>query len=163
MSEEEQLQAAIAASTADSNYNPITSTNSSTHQSPATDDQHHKMDSEGDGMEKDQEPATTTVSALDAILPVERPETTDMANSTRIQFRLADGSRVIRRFLKSDPVRYLFEFIKWKVPETKDQAFEVRKKKEEKRVSGVIDDLLSLFFFCIFICGCTSWYLIGNN
>ncbi|ORZ19393.1 hypothetical protein BCR42DRAFT_409693 [Absidia repens] len=137
MSEEEQLQAAIAASTSDNNYNHTittttstsTSTYSSTNQSPAMDDQHHKMASDGDGVESEQVPATedesNPTSVLDSILPVERPETTDMAHSTRIQFRLADGSRVIRRFLKSDPVRYLFEFIKWKVPETKGQTFEL--------------------------------------
>ncbi|CAO3591861.1 unnamed protein product [Absidia cylindrospora] len=129
MSEEEQLQAAIAASTSDNNYNHTTSTHSSTNQSsPTMDDQHHKMNSDGDGTESDQAPTeggSNPTSALDGIVPIERPETTDMANSTRIQFRLADGSRVIRRFLKSDPVRYLFEFIKWKVPETKGQAFEL--------------------------------------
>lgn len=33
-------------------------------------------------------------------------------NSTRIQFKLHDGSRVVRRFLLNDPVERLFEYVK---------------------------------------------------
>ncbi|KAI8327263.1 thioredoxin-like protein [Blakeslea trispora] len=65
-------------------------------------------------------------SAFDGIQAVERPETTDMANSTRIQLRMGDGSRIIRRFQKSDPVRYLFEFVKAEVPGASNhQPFEL--------------------------------------
>jgi hypothetical protein len=124
MSEEEQLNAAIAAS-----LNP--SQNASTPIGSSSTDAKDAMDHEMklDDNDDNDDDETTTSSILDSILPVKRPETTDMTNSTRIQFRMADGSRVIRRFLKSDPVRYLFEFIKSHVPETQDQAFEVSKKK----------------------------------
>ncbi|KAI8334286.1 thioredoxin-like protein [Chlamydoabsidia padenii] len=110
MTEEEQLHAAITAS-----LNPTIETSSSNKAESTTIDR--KMESDDD----DEKPT----SVLDSILPVKRQETSDMANSTRIQFRMADGSRVIRRFLKTDPVRHLFEFIKSQVPETQDQAFEL--------------------------------------
>lgn len=42
------------------------------------------------------------------ITPDERPEPPNSPLSTRIQFRLADGTRVVKRFLKSDPVRTVF-------------------------------------------------------
>jgi hypothetical protein len=134
MSEEEQLNAAIAASlnpnapTSSDTADP--STSSTTAPTTTLDDQEDtKMESDDDDDKQDQD-EPTAASVLDSILPVKRQETTDIANSTRIQFRMADGSRVIRRFLKSDPVRHLFEFIKSEVPETQDQAFEVKKKKE---------------------------------
>jgi hypothetical protein len=65
-------------------------------------------------------------SALDGIKAVKREETKDMANSTRIQLRLGDGSRMIRRFLKTEPVRHLFEFVKAEVPNAETQPFEVK-------------------------------------
>lgn len=133
MSEEEQLNAAIAASlnpnAPASSDTADQSTSSTTAPTTTLDDQEDtKMESDDD--KQDHQDQSTAASVLDSILPVKRQETTDIANSTRIQFRMADGSRVIRRFLKSDPVRHLFEFIKSQVPETQDQAFEVKKKKK---------------------------------
>lgn len=133
MSEEEQLNAAIAAS-----LNPNTPTDTADQSTSSTtapttilhDQEDTKMESDDDDDDDDKndhQDETTAASVLDSILPVKRQETTDIANSTRIQFRMADGSRVIRRFLKSDPVRHLFEFIKSEVPETQDQAFEVKR------------------------------------
>lgn len=112
MTEEEQLNAAIAAS--------------------LTKGKEKEEDQDSIDMDVD-EPKETVIeeekagSAFDGIKAVKRDETTDMVNSTRIQLRLGDGSRVIRRFLKSDPVRYIFEFVKAEVPGANEQPFEVRK------------------------------------
>ncbi|ORZ14100.1 hypothetical protein BCR42DRAFT_418046 [Absidia repens] len=122
MSEEEQLNAAIAASLNSSQEANTSLDGSTKNESPTT---NNSMELDGDDDNDDEDEPTASSSVLDSILPVKRQETTDIANSTRIQFRMADGSRVIRRFLKSDPVRYLFEFIKSHVPETQDQAFEL--------------------------------------
>ncbi|CAG8473894.1 8106_t:CDS:10 [Paraglomus occultum] len=65
------------------------------------------------------------VSAFDMIHPTERAEPAEGPSVTRIQFRLADGSRIIRRFAKSDPVRYLFEYIKATVPAAAENQFEL--------------------------------------
>ncbi|KAI8100170.1 uncharacterized protein BX664DRAFT_323063 [Halteromyces radiatus] len=128
MSEEEQLNAAIAASLQPTQQETATTSENVINKKDEQHDNNNKM------MESDAESTTSSISAavdessssvLDSILPVKRQETTDLANSTRIQFRMADGSRLIRRFLKTDPVRYLFEFIKSQVPETQDRAFEL--------------------------------------
>lgn len=50
-------------------------------------------------------------------------------NMTRIQFRLPDGQKIIRRFLIHDPVSYLFDFLRTEVPSLHDQSLEVRTKK----------------------------------
>ena len=47
-----------------------------------------------------------------------------MATSTRIGFRLSDGSRLMHRFPKSAPVRVLFEYIKSEVEDARTQPFE---------------------------------------
>lgn len=129
MSEEEQLNAAIAASLQESGQDdnttetePKTTTESSSAQHPSTNSTAPIIIDEENIIPEESSPT----SLLDSILPVKRTETTDIANSTRIQFRMADGSRIIRRFLKTDPVRYLFEFIKSQVPETQNQPFEVK-------------------------------------
>ncbi|KAF9122669.1 hypothetical protein BGW39_009577 [Mortierella sp. 14UC] len=54
-------------------------------------------------------------SVFDSIKPVNHEESTDPATSTRIGFRLSDGSRLMHRFPKSAPVRALFEFIKFRL------------------------------------------------
>ncbi|CAG8753668.1 12289_t:CDS:2, partial [Cetraspora pellucida] len=46
-------------------------------------------------------------------------------STTAIKFRLPDGQNIKRRFDKSDPVRYLFEFIKASVPEAQEKQFEL--------------------------------------
>ncbi|KAL0076260.1 hypothetical protein J3Q64DRAFT_1647859 [Phycomyces blakesleeanus] len=106
MSEEEQINAAIAASLKAYGNAP------------------EREDSDFEDIEEE-EPAVTG-SLLDSIKANKRPEPTNLADSTRIQFRLVDGKRVIRRFMKTDPVRYLFEFVKAEVPQTEQQGFEVK-------------------------------------
>ncbi|CAO3642123.1 unnamed protein product [Cunninghamella echinulata] len=135
MSEEEQLNAAIAASLQESEQDTEvtqkeSSTTSTSIQSSSTYTNENAVPINGDIDEEEGDediiPEENSATALlDSILPVKRQETTDVANSTRIQFRMADGSRIIRRFLKTDPVRYLFEFIKSQVPETQNKPFEL--------------------------------------
>lgn len=117
MSEEEQLNAAIAASLSSPKSESPESSKMEIESTP-------KVNDKPEEIEHVEEEAKAG-SAFDAIKALKREETTDIANSTRIQLRLADGSRMIRRFLKSDPVRYLFEFVKAEVPNADSQPFEV--------------------------------------
>ncbi|KAF8980352.1 hypothetical protein BGZ46_004316 [Entomortierella lignicola] len=65
------------------------------------------------------------VSVFDSIKPIRHEEPTDPATSTRIGFRLSDGSRLMHRFSKNAPVRELFEFIKAEVEDARTQPFEL--------------------------------------
>lgn len=103
MSEEEQLNAAIAASL----------NNTSSSSSSLTNDNEEPV-------EKEEE------SVFDSIKPIKREEAGG-EDTTRIQIRMGNGNRIVRRFKKSDPVRYLFEFIKAEIPEAENQHFEVNK------------------------------------
>lgn len=47
------------------------------------------------------------------------------SNGTRIQFRLADGSRKIRRFLKSDTIQSLFSYVMYICPELTTKPFDL--------------------------------------
>ncbi|KAI8393388.1 uncharacterized protein BYT42DRAFT_541665 [Radiomyces spectabilis] len=124
MSEEEQINAAIAASLGST---PQTMSSTSHEGSQISlDDEAKVEEAENEAKPEEQEEEQNQVtSVLDSIQPVQRDEPTDLANSTRIQIRMADGSRLIRRLLKSDPVRYLFEFIKYQVPEAQSRPFEL--------------------------------------
>lgn len=101
MSEEEQLNAAIAASLSGGSSPDIEE------QEPAG----------GETVEN------KTESVFDSIQPIDREEPANGEGTTRIQIRMGDGSRVVRRFNKSDPVQHLFEFVKSKV---ENQQFEVK-------------------------------------
>ncbi|KAJ3043123.1 hypothetical protein HDV00_005738 [Rhizophlyctis rosea] len=57
------------------------------------------------------------------IQPVKRPEPT--SDAARIQFRLPDGSRIVHKFGKTDPIRHLFEFVKSEVPQAKERPFDL--------------------------------------
>ncbi|CAG8767593.1 21832_t:CDS:10, partial [Racocetra persica] len=113
MSEEEQLRRALEES---SSYN-------------------NRFDQESDESEMEVEPvhtedtkivAESSVSSMfDTIHPVERAEVSGGPSTTAIKFRLPDGQNIKRRFDKSDPVRYLFEFIKASVPEAQEKQFEL--------------------------------------
>ncbi|CAG8746340.1 22483_t:CDS:10 [Dentiscutata erythropus] len=63
-------------------------------------------------------------STFDSIRPVERVEAAG-PSTTAIKFRLPDGKNIMRRFDRSDPVRYLFEFVKVSVPEAQEKPFEL--------------------------------------
>lgn len=100
MSEEEQLNAAIEASLSNTSSPDIES----------------KMEEDEKMVESKME------SVFDSIIPIKRDEPPNGNDTTRIQIRMGDGSRVVRRFNKSDPVRYLFEFVKLQV---ENQPFEL--------------------------------------
>ncbi|CAG8605394.1 6165_t:CDS:10 [Ambispora gerdemannii] len=109
MTEEEQLNAAMQKSL---DYRPSISNNGDAEETPLITE-----------TESTHEPPGTT-NVFDTIKPVQREEpAVGEADVTRIQFRLPDSSRKVRRFRKSDPIQYLFEYIKSEcVP---DQHFEL--------------------------------------
>jgi hypothetical protein len=115
MTEEEQLNAAIAASlgSPSKETSEVDTPMEVPPESPQQPQQQEEEEEEKAG------------SLFDSIKPVKREETKDMTNSTRVQLRMPDGKRLVRRLLKSDPVRYLFEYIKAEVPEAESQQFEV--------------------------------------
>jgi hypothetical protein len=45
---------------------------------------------------------------------------------TRVQIRVPDGSRLTRRFHKSDPLAMVWSFVKEQVPDARGRAFELR-------------------------------------
>ncbi|RUS21846.1 hypothetical protein BC937DRAFT_91306 [Endogone sp. FLAS-F59071] len=126
MTEEEQFNAAIAASLGTSSSDSSSDSHSPV-VVPSDDDDEDELMEDDHTEQPPQTPAPVAVpiSPFEAIRPVKRDEPADPKTSTRVQFRLADGSRVIRRFSKSDPVRYLFEFVKAEVPNAQDQPFEL--------------------------------------
>jgi hypothetical protein len=128
MSEEEQLNAAIAASLNGSGDESPENTNMDIETTKDTTVDKGKQKENNVQIISDKEEEEEELkagSALDGIKAIKREETTDIANSTRIQLRLGDGKRMIRRFLKTDPVRHLFEFVKAEVPNAETQPFEV--------------------------------------
>ncbi|CAO3685233.1 unnamed protein product [Umbelopsis ramanniana] len=116
MTEEEQLNAAIAASLGGSHTEG--GSGSGAADSPVAETQDTEIDEETAEEERQ-------ASIVDTIEAIKREEPTDLKNSTRIQFRLADGSRIVRRFNKTDPVRYVFEFVKAEIPDANSRPFEL--------------------------------------
>ncbi|RLN75567.1 hypothetical protein BBJ28_00012839 [Nothophytophthora sp. Chile5] len=101
-SEDDQLAAAIAASM----------------QGNDDDDegQETKRDHEDPEEEKAEEP----------VVPL-APEPADGTPAvTRVQIRVPDGSRLTRRFRKTDPLSMVWAFVKDQVPEARGRAFELR-------------------------------------
>lgn len=80
-----------------------------------------------DSMEQDLEPTEKVKSAFDLIPANKKYKEPPMSapNTTRIQLKLADGSRVVRRFALSDPVSRIYEYIKADLlPERAEKAGE---------------------------------------
>ncbi|KAJ8544249.1 hypothetical protein ON010_g12019 [Phytophthora cinnamomi] len=106
-SEDDQLAAAIAASMQDNNGG-------------SDDDEPKQAEEDMDQEEKDEEEAQEAVVAL-------TPEPDAGAPGvTRVQIRVPDGSRLTRRFLKTDPLAMVWTFVKDQVPEARGRAFELR-------------------------------------
>ncbi|KAG0008796.1 hypothetical protein BGZ80_003047 [Entomortierella chlamydospora] len=99
MTEEEQLHVAMMASMGGDASSPIN----------VGDD---LDDTNFESKPEEAPPVEEEVSVFDSIKPIRHEEPTDQATSTRIGFRLSDGSRLMHRFSKNAPVRALFEFIK---------------------------------------------------
>lgn len=77
---------------------------------------------------------------VNRIAPIARDEPTDIQNTTRIQIRLSDGTRKVRRFSLTDPVRYIFEYVKSELSETKDKPFDLYFNR--KRLTDVLGDTI---------------------
>ncbi|CAH0484537.1 unnamed protein product [Peronospora farinosa] len=107
-SEDDQLAAAIAASMQGNNGDSDEGEMKQT--ADALD--HEKKHEE----ETIQEPVVALTPEPDAGSP----------NVTRVQIRVPDGSRLTRRFLKTDPLAMVWSFVKNKVPEARGRAFELR-------------------------------------
>jgi len=117
MTEEEQLHAAIAASLAGS-----TSESQSVVDLTREDDIVFIEDEEQ--VLAALEPQQETVG-IESIMAVKRDEPPLGTGVTRVQFRLPDGTRVVRRFIKDDLVRYLFEYVRAEVEGAQEQDFEL--------------------------------------
>ncbi|KAF9161009.1 hypothetical protein DFQ26_004984 [Actinomortierella ambigua] len=125
MTEDEQLQAALAAS--------LGSTLSPDNDVGGSEPSRFEGSAEGTSAivqanepEEDTEVAESTPEAVfDSIQPVLHDEPNDPASSTRIAFRLNDGGRIMHRFAKDAKVRVLFEYIKAKVEDARDRPFEL--------------------------------------
>ena len=115
MTEEEQIEAAIAASVSSSaptqsDAFPSASATSSTTSLPTS-------------------PAAklSSLPASEVIAAKERSDPTPAEGDvTSIQIRLPDGKRIVKKFLKADTVRTLFAHVKFAVPELQSKPFEVR-------------------------------------
>ncbi|KAI8994412.1 hypothetical protein BC832DRAFT_569357 [Gaertneriomyces semiglobifer] len=81
-----------------------------------------------DLVDKDVAMDTTSDSdnVWDSIAPLDTPEPPAGPTATRIQFRLPDGTRQVRRFLLTDKVRSLFGYIKATVSEAAEKPFELK-------------------------------------
>lgn len=113
MSEEDQLNAAILASVG-------ATPTSSEGQSNGEQSTHDPAQQGGPAPAK----RAATDSRFAAIPAVAAPEPAAGPDSTRIQLRLP-SSRIIRRFLLSDPVQRIFEFVKAETPEALSKDFKI--------------------------------------
>lgn len=106
ISEDAQLAAAIAASLEENSgaSNEVINVD----ESEEGKDETHEEEEETKEEELDPEPAAGT------------------AGVTRIQIRAPDGKRLIRRFLKTEPVSHIWTFIRQEIPESRRANFEVR-------------------------------------
>ncbi|KAI9103052.1 thioredoxin-like protein [Phlyctochytrium arcticum] len=112
LTEDEQLEMALAASMGDGS--------GSTNQSRSKEVIY--VDDEDEGV-TEMEEETSVWTQIEPKLNTEPP--TGSTDGTRIQFRLPDGSRKIRTFFKTDPVRTLFQYVKADVPDCSQNPFEL--------------------------------------
>lgn len=71
-------------------------------------------------------PSPEALSAFAKIPAIHRPEPDQGdSSSTRMQLRLADGTRSVRRFGLEEPVQYIFETIKADIPGATEKEFEL--------------------------------------
>ncbi|KAJ3362740.1 hypothetical protein GGF32_005543 [Allomyces javanicus] len=110
--EDEALQAALRASLADAS-----SASASATKNNAVDMTDDESDAESDAPAKGNDP----IAALTPLTDAEPPA--GAAGTTRVQARLPDGQRLVRRFRLADPVSDLYRWIKAKVPEANDAPF----------------------------------------
>lgn len=99
-------------------------------------------------MRLDPLPVVAEESVFDSIKPVRHEEPTDLTTSTRIGFRLSDGSRLMHRFPKSAPVRVLFEYIKSEVEDARTHQFEA----SQAEFCALLD--YEMLFDAVHLCRC---------
>ncbi|KAJ3366296.1 hypothetical protein GGF31_008105 [Allomyces arbusculus] len=107
--EDEALQAALRASLADAS--------SASPKNDVVDMTNAESDAESEA-----EPAKGD-DPIAALTPLTDPEPPAGAGTTRVQARLPDGQRLVRRFRLADPVSDLYRWIKAKVPEANEAPF----------------------------------------
>eukprot|EP00644_Phytophthora_capsici_P009327 jgi/Phyca11/505419/fgenesh2_kg.PHYCAscaffold_13_\ len=102
-SEDDQLAAAIAASM-----------------------QGNNGDDDDEGEMKQDDQALDEEKAQEAVVELAPEPDAGVPGVTRVQIRVPDGSRLTRRFLKTDPLAMVWTFVKDQVPEARARAFELR-------------------------------------
>ncbi|KAJ1651636.1 UBX domain protein Ubx2 [Dispira simplex] len=126
MTEEEQLDATIRASLAENQTSTATSTTASP--GPSKQPGTTAVPSSPVPSEVDQDyDQTNELEAKYHSIPADEgtEPPTSASETTRIQFRLPDGSRVIRRFAKQALVKDLVAFIKAKVPCAEEEVVNI--------------------------------------
>ncbi|ODQ68075.1 hypothetical protein NADFUDRAFT_81156 [Nadsonia fulvescens var. elongata DSM 6958] len=78
-----------------------------------------------------------------SIIPQDLPEPTDPKTTTRLQIRLGDGTRIVRRFNLSDKIRDIYAFIKFSVNSMKDEYFALTS--ERRKLIEHIDETIESF------------------
>ncbi|RLN72144.1 hypothetical protein BBJ28_00021701 [Nothophytophthora sp. Chile5] len=112
-SEDDQLAAAIAASMQEND--------------DEEEGQETKRDHEDSEEEKAEEPVVPLAPEPAAFACWLGATTADgTPDVTRVQIRVPNGSRLTRRFLKTDPLSMVWAFVKDQVPEARGRAFELR-------------------------------------
>ena len=90
---------------------------------------------------EEEEEELTEEDIFASILPSDEPEpVADPTTTTRIQFRLADGTRKIRRFRTTDTVRHMFAVVKSIVESAKYSFFSLTS--ERKKLMSMLDQTI---------------------
>lgn len=84
-----------------------------------------------------EENALTEEEIFASIIPEGMPEPAAGTDSTRIQFRLGDGRRIIRRVRNTDTVREIFALVKFLIPEARSEYFSLTS--ERKKLFDLLD------------------------
>jgi len=150
MSEDEQLQAAMRASLADSGTGDAAA--EFDYEMDSDDNDVVIVDSAGERVEDDSKPKAiekkevaaapapqAPASMLDELIPFEIGD--EPEKGARIQFRMPDGKRKIRKFDVSQSVRHVYAFVAQSNPEGKDgQEFVLKAGFPPKDLIGDIDN-----------------------
>mmetsp|Transcript_12156 Transcript_12156/g.17589 ORF Transcript_12156/g.17589 Transcript_12156/m.17589 type:complete len:597 (+) Transcript_12156:178-1968(+) len=122
LSEEQQLQAAIRASMSNNDMDLDDNGDDD-------DDDELSVDDSSSSETTPDEPKTQTMAdQFSSVILGEEPSA-NTTNVVRIQFRMPNGSRTVRRFLKSDSIRLLYKFVIEQQDQVEDtsqhQSFEI--------------------------------------
>lgn len=133
MTEEEQIQLAMKQSLGNSSDDEVVEVNppaatSSTSASESrlnatTDGNQFGSSNKPISIDEDDWDSLTEEEKFATILPKDDTEPSDVRTTTRIQIRLGNGKRIIRRFNLDDKVSVIFAFLKATVPEVDGHYF----------------------------------------